>query len=57
MTVCGTLQFEVVKVSEAPEEMVRSESPLLATETVTVDDGCADRATPNVAELPCWTAT
>ena len=56
VTVCGTLQFEVVNVSEAPDEMDRSESPLSATATVTLDDGCADRDTPNVAELPCWTA-
>ena len=36
--------------------MDRSESPLSARDTVTLDDGWADRATPNVAELPCWTA-
>ena len=59
VTFCGTLQFEVVKVSEAPEETDRSGSPPLAsaTDTVTLADGCADSATPKVWVPPCWTAT
>ena len=59
VTVCGTLQFEVVNVSEAPDEMDRSASPPLffATATVTLAAGCDDKATPNVCVPPCWTAT
>ena len=59
MTFCGTLQFEVVKVRLAPEETDRSGSPplLSATDTVTLDDGWDDSATPKVWVPPCWTAT
>ena len=59
VTFCGTLQFEVVNVRLAPEETDRSGSPplLSATDTVTLDDGWADSATPKVWVPPCWTAT
>ena len=59
VTFCGTLQFEVVKVRLAPEETDRSGSPplLSATDTVTLDDGWDDSATPKVWVPPCWTAT
>jgi hypothetical protein len=57
VTFCGTLQFAVVKVSEVADEMDRSGFPLVARETVTLDDGCDDRATPTVVLLPCETAT
>ncbi len=48
VTFCGTLQLDVVNVSDAPDETDKSESPPLAsaTDTVTVPDGWADKATP-----------
>ena len=59
MTFWGTLQLDVLNVSVPPEDTDRSGSPpeFCVTLTVTVADGCADSATPNVVLLPCCSAT
>ncbi len=58
VTVCAVLQFDGVKVSEAPELTVRSVSPLVrAVVTVTFELGAEESLAVNVAVPPSLTAT
>src|SRR5262249_47504440 len=57
LTCCATFQFDGVKVSDAPPETDRSESPDCATATVTLPLGAEESTTPNVAVAPCPTVS
>ncbi len=58
VTVWAVLQFDGVKVSEAPPVTERPELPLVrAVVTVTLAEGCVDSFTVYVPVLPCWTAS